>query len=436
MTRVNVQEPSGPIGEHAREYALLHQLQAFEPSQKGIDAKNLLRYVDRGNEAKVKELAGKPDVSFEDFAEAFKKRGSAAAGQHKGNCVAWAAKDESGVMAPWKFNRRSLRPDDVRIQVTYVGMCHSDLHQIRDDWGGSKFPMVPGHECLGVVTEVGPEVKKFKVGDLAAVGCMVDSCGQCPRCKLDEEQYCDTGMTPTYNGKYKDGEVTQGGYSTFMVVKESFTLKLEKNMHKAATAPLLCAGITVYSPMRFYGMDKEGMRIGVNGIGGLGHMAVKFGKAFGCHVTALSRSDKKHSFAFEKLGVDDFLATSNAEAMKKAAESFDAIIDTVSAHHDINAILSLLKVDGKLVCVGVPSEPYALAPAGFVMRRRQIGGSLIGGIKETQEMLDYCAEKELFCDVEVVTADYINHAFKRMEAGDVHFRFVIDNLRSILPDAA
>ena len=236
--------------------------------------------------------------------------------------------------------------------------------------------------------------------------------------------------------RYSDGEVAQGGYSTFMVVKEHFVLSLRSNMHKPSTAPLLCAGITTYSPMRYYGADKKGMRIAVNGLGGLGHMAVKFGKAFGCHVTVLSRSEKKKSFALDKLGADDYLATSDEDGMKKAAESLDAIVDTVAVKHDINALLGLLKVDGKLICVGMPSEPYTLAAAGFVMRRRMIGGSLIGGIKETQEMLDFCSEHNIFCDVEVVNADYTNEAFKRMEAGDVHFRFVIDNLKSMIPDAA
>lgn len=430
MPRITVKQPEGSIGKHGREFALLHQL---DPTNDGVDSEKLKEYADRGDESKVKELAGKSEVSFEDFATAFKQKGQSA--DEKGACFGWAAKDSSGKMQPYQFDRRELRGDDVRFQVTYCGMCHSDLHQIRDEWGGSTFPMVPGHECLGVVTEVGKDVKKFKVGDLTAVGCMVDSCADCTSCKKDEEQYCLKGMTPTYNGKMHDGEITQGGYSTYMIVKEKFCFTLKPNMHRASTAPLLCAGITTYSPMRYYGADKKGQRIAVNGLGGLGHMVVKFAKAFGQHITVLSRSDKKKQFAFDKLGADDFMATSDEEAMKKAAETFDAIVDTVSANHDINQLLGLLKVDGKLLSVGVPNEPYSVSAAGFVMRRRMIGGSLIGGCKETQEMLDFCSKHDIFCDVEVVSADYTNKAFERMEAGDVHFRFVIDNLKTMVGPA-
>lgn len=427
MPIIKVKQDASAAKAHAREFALLRQL---DSTGVGFDSNLLDKYLDHGDKEKIQALKGKSEIQFEEFAEAFKTKGMPL--ENKGNCLGWATHDDKGQLVPFVFSRRKLHPDDVLLQITYCGMCHSDLHQIKNEWGNSMFPMVPGHELMGVIVDIGKRVSKFKVGDLAAIGCMVDSCGSCTNCKKHEEQYCSKGMVGTYNSKGYDGEVNHGGYSTYMICKESFVLKLKPNMHKPGTAPLLCAGITTYSPMKHFGIDKPGLRIGVLGCGGLGHMAVKFGKAFGQHVTVISRSEKKKELATKELGADALIASSNEEDLKKAAGSLDAVIDTVSAKHDLNQMLSLLKTDGKLVCVGVPPEPVPVRLPGILYSRLSICGSLIGGVKETQEMLDFCAEKNIFCTCEVISADYVNEAFKRMQDGDVHFRFVIDTLKTLV----
>eukprot|EP00892_Ulva_mutabilis_P006070 jgi/Ulvmu1/3835/UM018_0047.1 len=311
-------------------------------------------------------------------------------------------------------------------------MCHSDVHQVRGEWGNSIYPMIPGHEIMGIVIDTGAKVTKFKVGDSAAVGCMVDSCLSCNHCKNNDEQYCSKGFIATYNSRGYDGQLTMGGYSTHLVCREEFVVSLPENIHFPGAAPLLCAGITTYSPMKHYGTDKEGMRIGVVGCGGLGHMAIKLAKAFGQHVTVLSRSYRKKDMAINELKADDFVATSDEEALKAYGESLDAIIDTVADDHDINQLLQLLKVDGKLICVGISPRPLQLVAAHMVMKRRTIGGSLIGGIKETQDVLNFCSEHNILASVEEIPASRVNEAIDRIVAGDVHFRFSIDMLGSMV----
>lgn len=417
------------------------------------------------------------------------------------------AQDESGIMKKENFVRRDPRENDVVLQVTYCGMCHSDVHQLRGEWGNSMYPMIPGHEIIGVVIDTGDKVSKFKVGDSAAVGCMVDSCLSCNHCKNCDEQYCSQGHIATYNSRcvlkstssHKchmvscaaaqlstitpapallnttvaqirarpaphplhapgshttphcqepcpaqhtslasapcrgyDGEITMGGYSTHLVCREEFVLSLPDSIHCAGAAPLLCAGITTYSPMKHYGADKAGQHIGVVGCGGLGHMAIKIAKAFGQRVTVISRSYRKREMALGELKADAYIATSDSDALDAHSESFDAIIDTVSAEHDINGLLAMLKVDGKLICVGVSPQPYQLAAANLVMKRRMIGGSLIGGIQETQEVLDFCAEHGVLATVEEIPASRVNEAIDRIVSGDVHFRFSIDMLGSLI----
>ncbi|KAI8104792.1 hypothetical protein M9434_003344 [Picochlorum sp. BPE23] len=341
------------------------------------------------------------------------------------NCKGYAARDPSGQMSPYDFDRREVGADDVHLKILYCGMCHSDLHQVRGEWGNSTFPMVPGHEITGVVEKVGSNVTKFKVGDKAAVGCMVNSCGSCKHCVVDCEQYCPKCIF-TYNAKDVDGTTTQGGYSTHVVVNERFVLKFPENLPLDAGAPLLCAGITVYSPMKYFGLDKEGLRLAVVGLGGLGHMAVKIGKAMGMHVTVVSTHDGKKSIAMEGLGADSFLVSKDEVAMQEAAGTFDGIIDTVSAKHDFGMYCSLLDTNGKYVVVGAPPEPFDVNVFGLLFKRITLGGSLIGGIKETQEMLDFCSAKNIVADIEKVPMDYVNTAMERMLAGDVKFRFVLD----------
>jgi D-arabinose 1-dehydrogenase-like Zn-dependent alcohol dehydrogenase len=316
--------------------------------------------------------------------------------------------------------------DDVHMKILYCGMCHSDIHQIRGEWSNSMYPMIPGHEITGIVEKVGKNVTKFKEGDKAAVGCMVNSCGSCKQCSVHHcEQFCPKAVW-TYNSKDVDGSVTMGGYSTHVVVNEKFVLQFPDNLPMDAGAPLLCAGITTWSPMKHYGLDKEGMRIGIVGLGGLGHMAVKLAKAFGMHVTVISTSGGKKADALENLGADAFLVSTDAEAMASAQGTLDGIIDTVAMKHDFNIYCSLLDTNGKYVVVGLQPEPIELASFSLVFKRIAFGGSLIGGIKETQEMLDFCGEKNIVADIEKISMDYVNTANERMIRGDVKYRFVLD----------
>ena len=337
----------------------------------------------------------------------------------------YAALNATSPVTPFSFERRELGANDVQIDILFCGVCHSDLHQIRDEWGGSIFPMVPGHEIVGRITKVGDNVTKFKVGDLAGVGCFVDSCRTCANCKEGIEQYCEVGMVGTYNGReILTGAPTYGGYSTNIVVDENYTLHVSDKLPLAGVAPLLCAGITTYSPLRHVGV-KKGDKVAVLGLGGLGHMAVKFAVAFGAEVTMLSTSPSKAADA-ERLGAHHFALTSDPEIMKGLENSFDFILNTVSAPHDYNTYLNLLRTNGTMIVVGVPPAASEVPAFNLIMKRRSIIGSLIGGIKETQEMLDFCAEHNIVSDVEVIDIDKVNESYERMLKGDVRYRFVID----------
>jgi D-arabinose 1-dehydrogenase-like Zn-dependent alcohol dehydrogenase len=337
----------------------------------------------------------------------------------------WAARDASGHLSPFSFKRREPGPKDVVFDVKYCGICHSDLHQIKNEWGASDYPMVPGHEIIGIVTKVGSEVTKFKPGDRVGVGCLVDSCMDCDACHKGLENYCPK-MVWSYNSKGFDGHPTQGGYSNVMVVKEHFALKVPENLPMDAAAPLLCAGITVFSPMKHFEMEKGGKNFGVIGLGGLGHMAAKIAKSFGMNVTVISTSPNKEKEARENLHADNFLVSKDPEAMKAAASTLDFIIDTVSAPHAEEDYLSLLKVDGKLVIVGVPPHKMSISPGSLINARRTLGGSLIGGLAETQECLDFCGKHNLTCAIEKIPISYVNEAMVRLFNSDVHYRFVID----------
>lgn len=337
----------------------------------------------------------------------------------------YAVKDAKSDLALWDFQRREVGPHDVQFDIQYCGVCHSDLHQISDDWGGSIFPMVPGHEIVGKVVKVGSHVKKFKVGDLAGTGCLVDSCRTCENCEEGLEQFCLNGMTPTYNGLEQDKKTpTYGGYSNTIVVHEDFVLHISDKLSLPAVAPLLCAGITTYSPIKFLGVRK-GHKLAVLGLGGLGHMAVKFGVAFGAEVTVLSTSPNKEGDA-KKLGAHKFVVTTDENQLKSAIGSFDFILDTVSAPHDLNLYISLLKTKGVHVCIGVPPTPYEVHAFSLIGGRKSIIGSLIGGLPETQEMLDLCAEHNIVSDIEIIDIKNIKNAYQRMLKGDVRYRFVID----------
>ena len=337
---------------------------------------------------------------------------------------AYAAQNESSPLAPFNFERREVGSHDVQIDILYCGVCHSDIHQARNEWGGSIFPMVPGHEIVGRIIKVGDHVKNFKVGELAGVGCFVDSCRTCPSCIAGDEQYCDNGMVATYNGRDKEGQPTYGGYSTQIVVDEKYTLHVAENLPIEGVGPLLCAGITTWSPLRHWNIGK-GHKVAIVGLGGLGHMGVKFAASFGAEVTVLSTSKSKHNDALA-LGAHHFAVTKDEATMKSLAGTFDFILNTVSAQHDYNAYLNLLNLNGTMVVVGVPPQPTAVHAFSLIMKRRSLAGSLIGGIKETQEMLDYCAEHNIVSDVEVIKADYINEAYERILKSDVKYRFVID----------
>ncbi len=336
----------------------------------------------------------------------------------------YAAITAGEALKPFSFNRREVGPNDVLIKIRYCGICHSDIHQARDEWGGSIFPMVPGHEIVGIVAKVGADVTKFKEDDMVGVGCFVDSCQTCISCKDGLEQYCEEGMVFTYNGLDKEGKPTYGGYSQQIVVDENYVLRIPSTLALEGTAPLLCAGITTYSPLKLWGVGK-GHRLGVVGLGGLGHMAVKIGNALGAEVTVFSRSESKRQDA-KRLGAVGYVATEKEEALTGLAGKFDFLVDTVSGNHDFNAYLELLARDGTMILVGAPSEPLLFAGSNIVLKRRRLVGSLIGGIQETQEMLDFCAEHNIPSDVEVIPFQKINEAYDRTVKGDVRFRFVID----------
>lgn len=339
--------------------------------------------------------------------------------------LGFAAQDKTSSLSPFSFERRDVGANDVRFEILYCGVCHSDIHQVRNEWGGSIYPMVPGHEIVGRVTEVGSAVKKLKVGDLAGVGCMLDSCRECESCRAGEEQYCDRGKTVlTYNGRYKDGTPTYGGYSDQMVVDEAFALSVSPKLDLAAVAPLLCAGITTYSPLKHWNVTR-GQRVGVVGLGGLGHMALKFAHAFGAHVTQFTTSPGKEADA-RRLGADEVVLTRDPAALKKLRHSFDFILDTVSAPHDLNIFLSLLRRNGHMVLVGLPEKPSPVAAFSLAGKRVSLAGSGIGGIAQTQEMLDYCVEHSIVSDIEMIPIQKVNEAYERMLKNDVKYRFVID----------
>ncbi|WP_117170105.1 NAD(P)-dependent alcohol dehydrogenase [Paraliobacillus sediminis] len=323
-----------------------------------------------------------------------------------------------------EIKRRDLDLHDVLIEIKYAGICHSDIHTAHGEWGEVNYPLVPGHEIAGIVTEVGREVTKYKVGDRVGVGCMVDSCGECENCRKGEEQYCLKGNVPTYAGVDKYGEPTQGGYSTHIVVTEDFVVRIPDNIGLDTAAPLLCAGITTYSPLNHWGAGPN-KKVAVVGMGGLGHVAVKIAHAMGAEVTVLSQSLKKREDGLQ-FGANDYYATSDPETFNKLAGTFDLIINTVSAQIDINAYLSLLTLDGTLVNVGAPAEPLALNVFSLIPHRRSFAGSMIGGIRETQEMLDFCAEHNIVPTIEVISANQIDKAYERVLASDVKYRFVID----------
>lgn len=341
--------------------------------------------------------------------------------QSKGYAVLEASKP----LVPFTFSRRELRPADVAIAIEYAGICHSDIHQAREEWGPAIFPMVPGHEIAGVVTAIGSGVTKFKVGDRIGVGVFVDSCRKCSSCKAGLEQYCTEGMTGTYNGYERDGKtVAQGGYSDSFVVDQDYAVTIPANLDMAGVSPLLCAGITLYSPLKNWGAGK-GKKVGIIGLGGLGHMGLKFSAALGAHTTVFSHSPSKEKDA-RAMGADDFVITKDPEALEKLPKDFDLILNTVSADMDLTPFVDLLRLDGTLVLIGLPGKPYEINTPSLLAQRRSISGSMIGGIAQTQEMLDFCGQHNILSDVEVIEPSYINEAYERTVKSDVKYRFVID----------
>ncbi|QFY44049.1 NAD(P)-dependent alcohol dehydrogenase [Candidatus Methylospira mobilis] len=337
----------------------------------------------------------------------------------------YAAYDAATPLRPFGFERREPLAEDVHIEILYCGVCHSDLHQVRNEWGGSHFPLVPGHEIVGRVAGIGGAVTQFKPGDLVGVGCLVDSCRTCPECVDDQEQYCDQ-LVLTYNSHDRhSGGMTYGGYSNRVVVDQRFVLKISERLDPAAAAPLLCAGITTWSPLRHWRVGPS-QKVGVVGLGGLGHMGVKFAHAFGAEVVLFTTSPGKSEDA-RRLGADAVVVSKNAEEMTRHSGSFDFILDTVAAAHDLDPYLTLLKRDGTLCLLGVPDHPHpAPNAANLIFKRRNLAGSLIGGLRETQEMLDFCAEHGIVSDIEQIPMQQINTAYQRMLKGDVKYRFVID----------
>ena len=341
--------------------------------------------------------------------------------QSKGYAVLEASKP----LVPFTFTRRELRPADIAVAIEYAGICHSDIHQAREEWGPAIFPMVPGHEIAGVVSAIGSAVTKFKVGDRIGVGVFIDSCRECSSCKAGLEQYCTQGMTGTYNGYERDGKtVAQGGYSDSFVVDQDYAMTIPSNLDMAGVAPLLCAGITLYSPLKNWGAGK-GKKVGIIGLGGLGHMGLKFSAALGAHTTVFSHSPSKEKDA-RAMGADDFVVTKNPEALAKLPKDFDLILNTVSADMNLTPFVDLLQLDGTLVLIGLPGKPYEINTPSLLGQRRSISGSMIGGIAETQEMLDFCGKHNILSEVEVIEPTYINEAYERTVKSDVKYRFVID----------
>lgn len=337
----------------------------------------------------------------------------------------YATQSAQSVLAPFNFQRREVGLHDILIDIQYCGVCHSDLHQVRDEWGGAIYPMVPGHEIVGKISKTGDQVKNFKVGELAGVGCFVDSCRTCPSCQAGNEQYCEKGMAGTYNSFEMDKKTpTYGGYSNCIVVDEKYALKISDKLPLKAVAPLLCAGITTYSPLRHWKVNK-GQKVAIVGLGGLGHMGVKFAVSFGAEVTVLSSSASKEADA-KRLGAHHFINTRDEKSVTKARNQFDFILDTVSANHDLNVYLDMLKVDSTMVLVGAPPEAVPVEAFSLIPKRKTLAGSMIGGIAETQEMLDYCAAHNIVSDIELIPIKDIENAYVRMLKGDVRYRFVID----------
>jgi uncharacterized zinc-type alcohol dehydrogenase-like protein len=336
----------------------------------------------------------------------------------------YATQSATSALAPFDISRRTPGPNDVAIDILYSGICHSDVHQARNEWGNAIYPMVPGHEIVGRVTAVGSAVSRFKVGDLAGIGCIVDSCRTCPSCQNHEEQFCEAGMIGTYNSIGKDGEPTYGGYSTSIVTDENYVLHVPENLDITGVAPLLCAGITTYSPLMAWGV-KKGQQVAIVGLGGLGHMGVKFAHALGAEVTVISTSDNKKEDA-KRLGANHFVNSKNASEMNAQKGKFDFILNTVSAPHSYDGLMNLVKTGGAMVLVGAPPKPSQIAGFSLIMGKKKLAGSLIGGIKETQEMLDFCGKHNIVSDVELIEMKEVNEAYERMMRSDVKYRFVID----------
>ncbi|KAG6729132.1 hypothetical protein I3842_01G011600 [Carya illinoinensis] len=339
--------------------------------------------------------------------------------------IGWAARDSSGLLSPYSFTLRETGPEDVVFKVLYCGMDHTDLHQMRNEIHMTNYPLVPGHEVVGEVVELGSEVRKFRVKDNVGVGCIVGSCGECLSCKSNIEQYCNN-IILTYNGTYKDGRSTQGGFSSLMVVDQKFVVRIPEKLAPEQAAPLLCAGVTAYSPLKQFKGSKKALNAGILGLGGVGHLGVLIAKAMGHRVTVISSSDKKRVEALEHLGADAFLVSTNAAEMERAANSLDYILDTVPAVHPLQSYLPLLKVEGQLILVGVAPQPLHFSSVDLILGKKMMSGSFIGSMEETQEILEFWAEKGLTSMVEVVKMNYVNKAFERMERNDVRYRFVLD----------
>lgn len=347
---------------------------------------------------------------------------------HTQTVSGWAAHDSSGKMTPYVFKRRENGVNDVTIKVLYCGMCHTDLHHVRNDWGITMYPCVPGHEITGIITKVGKDVTNFKVGDKVGVGCLAASCLECEFCKNSQENYCDQ-IQFTYNGIFWDGSITYGGYSTMLVADQRYVVRVPENLPMDAAAPMLCAGITVYSPMKdgkLLESTATPKKVGIIGLGGLGHVAVKFAKAFAHHVTIISTSPSKENEARKRLGADDFIVSTDASQMKAKRRTLDFILDTVSAYHSLGPYLELLKVEGTLHIVGAPDKPIDLPSFPLIFGKRTVKGSMTGGMQETQEMMDMCGKHNITCDIEMVNPDQINEALQRLANNDVRYRFVID----------
>ena len=337
----------------------------------------------------------------------------------------YAATAKSAPLTAFEFDRRALRSNDVAFDIAYAGICHSDIHQVREEWGPSIFPMVPGHEIVGTVTSVGSAVTKFQIGDLVGVGVFVDSCGECEECLRGLQNYCANGMTGTYNGYERDGTtVAYGGYSNKFVVDANYAVKVPANLDLTGVAPLMCAGITLYSPLKHW-QAGPGKKVGIIGLGGLGHMGLKFAKALGAHTTVFSHSPSKESDA-RNMGADDFVVTNDPKTLAALPANFDLILNTVSADLNLEDYLRLLKIDATLVVIGLPGKPYSVGAGTLLSKRRSLAGSMIGGMPELQEMIDFCGRHNILSEVEVIKADYINEAYERTVASDVKYRFVID----------